>query len=339
VPIPGQDFFTKFMKALTIVGIVNNIFGIVQYIIKPGDDNFIGIYGRFTVTQNGLSLLNAILFVYYFFLYAQNRKTKYALLAAFFIICSVMGFYGAGMVAFLAAMIIYYLKFTLKKLIRFLFVVSLVILSVYFVMKLISPNTLQYNINIIKKFWTASVQNAPRKLQVFYNYGDAYLEHPVDLLFGSGPGTFNSRSAFMVGSPTYFDMIPLIKSENKPYYFINYSYTLWNEKVIRWYDGFMNQPFTSILALLGEYGLIFTFLLMSLLIRNYRYYTTRIQSQRKLSTSFVYAALYKFISIFILILIIIDNYIEYPETLALLITIVKLSEQQLKSELATATTV
>jgi hypothetical protein len=205
-------------------------------------------------------------------------------------------------------------------------------------MKLISPNTLQYNINILKKFWTASVQNAPRKLQVFYNYADAYLDHPVDLLFGSGPGTFNSRSAFMVGSPTYFDMIPIIKSEKKPYYFINYAYTLWNEKVIRWYDGFMNQPFTSILALLGEYGLIFTFLLMSLLIRNYRYYTTRIQSQRQLSTSFVHAGLYKFISIFILILIIIDNYIEYPETLALLITIVKLSEQQLKSQLGTSST-
>lgn len=331
-----KGHFDGFMKALAAVTILNDVFGIAQYIRNPGDDNFVGLYGQFTVSQNGLSLLNAVLFFYYLLLFFEKRRKKYAFLAGFFIVCSIMGFYGAGMIAFIASMVIYYMKFTLKKLIKFLFLMSVVILSIYFVMKIISPKTLQYNINIIKKFWTASTTNAPRKLKVFYNYGDAYLKNPVDLFLGSGPGTFNSRSAFMVGSPTYFNMVQFIKSEEKPYYFFNYAYPLWNEQVITWYDGFMNQPFTSILALLGEYGLISTVFLFIFLIRNYRRVNRQSRNLGYRYNVSIPASIFKFTSIFTLSLIVIDNYIEYPEIIALLITISKLSEQSIKPEFSDA---
>src|SRR5688572_6366430 len=89
------------IQALTIVGIINNIFGIIQYAMNPGDDNFVGVYGQFTVSQNGLSLLNGLLSFYYFLLY-QDSKNKWHLgLSFFFIVCCVMGFYGAGMMALL----------------------------------------------------------------------------------------------------------------------------------------------------------------------------------------------------------------------------------------------
>ncbi|HTQ65118.1 MAG TPA: hypothetical protein VMI12_09990 [Puia sp.] len=333
VPAPNESHLQKFMKAVTIVAAINDIAGIIQYILNPGDDNFVGIYGRFTVSQNGLALINSVLFFYYFILYGKTKKIAHILLASFFIVCSVMGFYGAGMMVLLATLMIFYFKFTLKNILKFIFFLSLIGVSVYFLMKMISPKTLEYNINIIQKFLVFDPQRSPRKMVIFYNYAKEYFAHPLDFLFGSGPGTFNSRSAFMVGSPSYFNA-PILKSDHHPFYFINFAYTLWNPEVVTPYDGFMNQPFTSILALLGEYGFIVTGFLFFLIFYNYRKFNRitniRIQGRNKpLAGSFI-----RFLTIFMVLLIIIDNYIEYPETIALFIVLIKLCESSLKANLA-----
>jgi hypothetical protein len=319
------------MKAIAIVAFFNNIAGIIQYIVNPGDDNFVGIYGRFTVSQNGLALINSILFFYYFILYGKTKKIVHLLLAAFFIISSIMGFYGAGVMVLLGTLIIFYFKFTLKNILKFIFFLSLIGVSVYFLMKAISPKTLDYNINIIQKFLVFDVQRSPRKMVIFYSYAKEYLAHPLDFLLGSGPGTFNSRSAFMVGSPSYFNA-PLLKSGKHPFYFFNFAYTLWNPAVVTPYDGFMSQPFTSVLALLGEYGFIVTVLLFVLIFFNYRRFN-RISNYRKQGAGKPIAgALFRFLTIFIVLLIIIDNYIEYPEIIALIIVLIKLCESALKAE-------
>lgn len=320
----------KFMVALSIIAAINDVVGIMQYIARPNDDVFTGIYGSFTVSQNGLALINSILFFYYFLLYGETKKFIHILLSVFFIICSVMGFYGAGMMVLFASLMIFYFKFTLKNIIRFIFLLGLIGIAVYFLMKSISPNTLEYNINIIKKFLIFSPDRAPRKLVIFYNYVQAYFAHPLDLLFGSGPGTFNSRSAFMVGSPTYFNA-PVLKSEQHPYYFFNYAYTLWNPAVVTPYDGFMNQPFTSLLALLGEYGLIFTILLFFLIFHNYRKFNRVANSRVSAGARRLTGNFFRFVSIFMVLLIVIDNYIEYPETIALLIVFIKLCESELQT--------
>jgi hypothetical protein len=320
-----KPILQSLVQALTIVGIINNVFGIIQYARNPGDDNFIGIYGTFTVSQNGLSLLNGLLAFYYFLLYQDSKSKWHLVLGLFFIVCCVMGFYGAGMMALLLAILLYYFRFSFSNIVKLLIVGVLVISMVYLIMNLISPNTLDYNINILKKFWTASRENAPRKLIIVFNYFDAYLNHLVDFFFGSGPGTFNSRSAFMVGSPTYFNL-DLIKSESKPPYFLGYAYTLWNPTNVGPYDGFMNQPFSSLLALLGEYGFVFTFLLGILLVKNYR---NHISLSRGMPRQ-IYDKMYRFVTIYLVLLIVIDNYIEYPEISALLILIIKVCESQIK---------
>src|SRR5690606_26569475 len=140
--------------------------------------------------------------------------------------------------------------------------IALVSLAVvYYLIFLIKPNVIEYNVANIKKLTTFDLNRSPRKIISFYNYFTSYPRDAKDFLFGSGPGTFNSRSAFMVGSPSYFDKVGFFKDEDQPYYFKNYAYTLWNESNTSqalYLDGFRNQPFSSILAFLGEYGFIFT---------------------------------------------------------------------------------
>ena len=197
-------------------------------------------------------------------------------------------------------------------------------------MKAISPLTLDYNINIIKKFLDPTAANAPRKLIIFRNYFNAYPSNFADLLFGSGPGTFNSRSAFMVGSPSYFNA-EFIKSPEQPPYFRDYAYTLWNPSNTGPYDGFMNQPFTSILSLLAEYGLLITLGILYVVLKRFKYYINAGRTYAKQNDVTVEYKMYRFCSIFALLLLIIDNYMEYPEIIAFLLIIIKLSQQKLRT--------
>lgn len=324
------DYLRLFMIALTVVAIINNIAGIIQYCIRPNDDSFIGIYGRFTVTQNGLSIINTILFFYYLLLFQNTRRFIHLVLSGFFIFCSVLGFYGAGLMVLMLCLILFYMKINLKNIFSLFFGIIITGLLIILIMRIISPLTLEYNYNIINKFVHASAENAPRKLTIFYNYITGYFSHPVDLFLGSGPGTFNSRSAFMVGSPTYFN-VEFIKSANQPYFFQKYAYTLWNASNTGPYDGFMNQPFSSLLSFLGEYGLIFTGFVFGSLFRKFKYINGIARADKGKGNENIAGRFYRFLSIFCFLLIIIDNYIEYPEITILLVIIIKLCEDQVLS--------
>src|SRR4029079_8471753 len=112
--------------------------------------------------------------------------------------------------------------------------------------------------------------------------------------------TFNSRSAFMVGSPTYFQLFPMIKDDRQPYYFKNYAYTLWNANNTQkelYLDGFRNQPFSSVLAFLGEYGLIFTLAFFYLYYSYYRKVANIYDAQKKDAGLIVYMRFFKFMII------------------------------------------
>jgi hypothetical protein len=318
-----------FLAFLTVFAILNNLFGIVQYFRHPDDDQFIGIYGRFTVTQNGLSLLNGVLFFYYLQRYIRSKKILHLSATFFFLFSMVLGFYGAGLIVILMALGLFYARFTLKSVIRMALAFILIAGTVYFLMKTISARTLEYNVNIAKGFLKTSREEAPRKVGVFYNYYDLYTARPLSLVFGSGPGTFNSRSAFMVGSPSYFN-VNAIKSEKKPLFFENGAYTLWNPSNINQYTGFIAQPFTSFLAMLAEYGLIITLFVSWCLWKQYRYIMKLTQSREHIYGMLLYRRMYKFLVIFLLLLIIIDNYIEYPEVSALLLLLIKFTEQKLR---------
>jgi hypothetical protein len=327
-PVAGQSqHLHRFIVALSIIMVANNILGMFQYARLKHDDSFEGFYGTFTVSQNGLSIINSILFFYYFLLWRQVKEKWYLVLSIFFVVCSIMSFYGAGLMVFMATLAIYLFKPSLKNVIRFGLIFGIGVVALYVLMNVVSDRVLEYNMNILKKFWKGLTtgQDMPRKLAIFKNYYQAYSHQPVDLLFGSGPGTFNSRSAFMVGSPTYFN-VSFIKSAVQPYYFATEAYPLWNPSVITWYDGFMSQPFSSLLALLGEYGIIVTVFIGWVIAANYRRSMLRVARAVPTVQLNVAGGMIKFLTILLVLLLVIDNYMEYPEIVSLIILLIKLSE-------------
>lgn len=332
-PHERRPILRMLMDSLTFVAIVNDCVGVVQYIKAPNDDSFRGIYGAFTVSQNGLSIINALLFFYYLTRFQFQRGRLNLVLSIFFLLACMMGFYGAGLIVLIVSVLTAYLRMNRKQILRIAMAGAVLGAFLFFSMKLVSPKTLEYNIAIVKLFLDPASPRAPRKLTIFRNYAASYPHHPADLLFGSGPGTFNSRSAFMVGSPTYFSFTP-IKSLQQPPYFRDYAYPLWNASNTGPFDGFMNQPFSSLLSLLGEYGLLITGCIILLL--GWRFWQLNRSSAILPAGSPIHSdrLLYRFCCAYLAMLILIDNYMEYPEVIVLLIVVIKLSRGRLQAELA-----
>ena len=324
-----RDSLSTFIKCLTAVAFLNDGIGLVQIMINPqSDDSLLGIYTQFSVSVNGLMLLNTFLLFYYFVSYLYKKKTVYLIFALFFLGCSVLGFYGAGLVICLASFVLSFFQFRLKVVLRTFGVAVLSLASVYILLYLIKPVTLEYNIANLNKIVHPRLDGGPRKLISFYNYAVSYPKNAKDFLFGSGPGTFNSRSAFMVGSPSYFTEAPFIKDPYQPYYFQHYAYPLWNETntAQRLYlDGFRNQPFSSLLALLGEYGIVFTMVLALIYIRYYYRVAGLYEHCRENRDARVKWRFFKFLMILLPLLLLIDNYLEYPEIMLLILPGIKFS--------------
>ncbi len=321
------NLFSYAIYFLTIITLASNLVGLIQYINYPNDDSFAGFYGRFTVTQNGLSIINAILFYFYLKKYFSTDKPYNLVLSLIFGLSFIMGFYGGGVIVVIATLFVQSLEMKPARLLKTIALAAIVGLLVGGAIYMIRPQTLKYNLNILNRFSGKANGPVPRKLLSYKNYILSYKENIRDFLFGSGPGTFNSRSAFVVGSPDYFKVAGSFKSTDQPYYFKNYAYTLWNaSNTGRWNDGFMNQPFSSLLAFLGEYGLIFTIFFFIYYVKQHRTvmsYDIYDENKRLIKDT------YKFISVLLVFLLIIDNYAEYPEIYILLILLMKLAEKEI----------
>lgn len=323
-----EELLPQFMAVLSVVALLNNIAGFIQYFRNRSDDAFVGIYSTYSVSLYGLVILNLTLFAYYFSLFAQSKK-KWALYkSAFFLLSGIWGFYGAGLIAFIGAFILSFLSLRLKPIIKITFISVISLYLVYHFISWLRPEALYYYEVSAKRLVGIDKNERPRKLISFYNYASAYPEHPKDFLFGSGPGTFNSRSAFMAGSPDHFNALPFLKSDDQPYYFKHYAYTLWNKNNTSqalYQDGFRNQPFSSLLAFLGEYGLLFTVLLFWALADYYKR-VIRLAGKKPFSGPVWF---FKFLVFFLLLLLCIENYLEYPEVILLMLFSMKLTHIQL----------
>jgi hypothetical protein len=238
-----------------------------------------------------------------------------------------MAFYGGGLMMFIVALVLSHFTLSFSKIAGLTVKVTAVIVLLFFLIKSISPRTLEYNTEIISRFWKQEKDKMPRKLIAHSYYLQSYPKNIMDFLFGSGPGTYNSRSAFVISSPDYFREANAIKSEKMPSYFRNYAYSLWNARnTIQYQDGFMNQPFSSVLAFLGEYGFIFT---VAFIVLAYRQHLFVLSLNATGHDDALKKHVYRFVSIFFFLLLFIDNYAEYPEITITLILVLKLLEGSL----------
>jgi hypothetical protein len=210
----------------------------------------------------------------------------------------------------------------------------------------IKPQTFWYNYNnilIVKHYLEGSVSEKyadkiPRKLIVYKNYFNLYASDPILFLIGSGPGTFNSRTSFLLnGEYSKIKWVEKITAgSSRPHYASLGAYPLWNPKNMtsNLTNGTRNQPFSSIVSILAEYGFVFFLLLGVFLynkIKGVGDKAALVLKKKQMSVQIDHVKYLKLSSVFLFIGLFTENYIEYPEIILFYILCYKLVEMNIKS--------
>ena len=163
----------------------------------------------------------------------------------------------------------------------------------------------------VERFLTTKT---PRKILAFRSYFEKITNSKSNILLGIGPGTYNSRTSFLLnGEYTKNPIFKKISSE--PPLAVKYIYPLWNSKITYQYnDGTRNEPFSSFLSVLSEYGLIITLMLIYLLFKLYQR-VSKVDNRNKFFIQFIF--------LFFALNLMLENYVEYPEFFLLAIIIIK----------------
>lgn len=158
-------------------------------------------------------------------------------------------------------------------------------------------------------------ENDARKAMAFVNYKKIVTENPEVLLWGCGPGGYNSRTAFLINNDANNPFTFLI-GHAMPIYHLKYIYPLWNSSFVSQYeynDGSRNKPFSSCLSVLSEYGIIFFFVLYSFFLRIWH------KNIRAKWGTYRFSVLYD--SIFMFLMLFFDQWIETSEMVFVLLAI------------------
>lgn len=295
--------------------LLNGLIGYVQYLLNPGDDAAIGIYGRSGLGIHGLAVTYVIAAVAILATWRSRAATGVAIaLGTSFLSCT----YGMGLVSIAAGLAVATL---LTFGIHFRAVVkALALLAIAAgMLNYINPTAIRYNLESGRLVVTAIAgitaqadqsSVVPRKVLAWIGYGRLVADDPELLLFGLGPGTFNSRAAFMLNGD-YTSMSALPVSVTPAHERI--IRPLWNSEdlTLQFQDGSMNQPFSSVLGLLSEYGLVAFLCFCVAFIRLWGSTAACAMDRRN-------AFLTHFLFSFVAMIGLLDNILEYPEMIVVL---------------------
>lgn len=264
--------FSQILKWYNIVLIVVDVLGLLFYIKTGGGDEFGTAYGRHFQYVSGLAMMNTFPIVYYLIkiLELKQRERKDIYYLAFFFTSFILCLFGLGCICLALAIGIYILfKINIKSII---YVIIGVLLVGYLLVK--NNSTLEYNLMNIE-FAIDAMHNNPaqadnaRKVTMFYNYYRFVEEEPLQAIIGVGGGGFNSRIATLLNDESD-NLFTSFLGHHMPEFYVKYIYPLWNFRVTsfeEYTDGTRNKPFSSLVGLLAEGGLIFFCIYMYLWIR------------------------------------------------------------------------
>ena len=324
-----EVFFKYFAIVLTVVNISAFIYAaIVLSSAAYPDDVFTGLYGKSGFGSHSLSIINLAVSIYFF------QKSQFKSFA-FFLICGVLGFYGLGIVVFAIAVFLYNIPFLLKK--ALLIFKGFILLSlVVWVIYLVNPKNINYIMLNFKDFQDVFVSyNHDHEMKRALNYERTYAPRYIvfvdgtrqlyfsDLkvfLIGTSPGTYNSRTAFYLNGDFIQNEFVKKHFSLRTTYHENYVFPILNRKLLqtrRWNDGTRNQPFSSIISILLEYGFIIGFLFFYILYKRIKKVIKQTETQE--TKNFI-----RFLALFLVVLLFFQNYFEYPEIILFFVIVFKL---------------
>jgi len=277
-----KELFWKYsLKILIIVNLSALItFSIVHFqdsFISPVamdllDDSFYGLYGKSGLGGHVLSIINIIYAIRYFFI--GNRQ-----IGILFLVFSILGFYGLGLVLTIISLTIIFRKYLLAKInFKYLLMAITLLVSGVFLIKSVNPKNYEYIKNsvfsfvVVKDFdYKVEMHKAnnlqttsiPRKLTFIIGTFNRIKEDPYILFFGTSPGTYNSRVAFLLNGDLSKTKLLKDNIRKRPPFHQSDVYPLFNTKttLVPWMGGTRNQPFSSIISVFIEYGVILGFLI------------------------------------------------------------------------------
>ncbi len=339
---PRSSFhLDQFMKITGYVLIAVNISAFIYYffLIDPSvanqEDSFTGFYGKAGFGSHSLSIINMTYALYAVY----NRRTR---LFFFFLFSGIMGFYGLGLMVLLATLGIMYFSNLLRYFRQFI----VGILGVVAV-GLIIATTNAKNFNYIEKNLSEAFQvfeaydyeaekaeaeafkvtQVPRFITFVYGSVNRLLHSPKVLLLGASPGGYNSRVAFYFNGDFVQNEYLKYNYRYRTRYHSEDVFPLLNWELLKrpYNDGTRNQTFSSVLAVIMEYGIIagagFLLLIFS-----------RAGKIRRQSAG-SHAEFLRFLSIYLLMILLVQNYLEYPEVIMPIALMFKMAEMDNRAKL------
>jgi len=333
-----KAYFNSFIKIFSYFLVVVNISAAIYAVLVLAtadypEDVFTGLYGKGGFGSHSLSVINFLMATYYFF----EKKYKNF---AFFFVCGILGFYGQGLFIYVIAFGLVILPYLLKNVATTLKIVFIAV-SFFSVVYLINPANFKYiRVNIAYAELIFEEYDYEYEIEKMKDHRRTYIPRYITFLDGSrrlffsdakvfflgtSPGTYNSRVAFYLNG----DFI-----QNKTYkklfnyqteYHHDYVLPILNRKYLAntmWNDGTRNQPFSSLVSVLLEYGFIFGSIILFLFFSSIR--RVRKATSRRESSNFV-----KFIFYYCLILFLFQYYLEVIEIVFPMLLMVKLIEVDL----------
>lgn len=191
----SEKRYGYFVSAMTlIVGIIDFI-GYFTYAYYRTEDEFGIPYGHHFNNVHGLSILNAILFFFFFTKYMREKHKRDLYLMLYFVASFIMCFYGVGLFILLITMAMYFIpKMKLKMVLSFSAMAVMGFLLIWYA----NRRNIEYIRTQLSHFETTSEQT-PRKIQFLYTYLDRISESSlIEKTIGFGPGSYNGRIAFLL---------------------------------------------------------------------------------------------------------------------------------------------
>ena len=254
---------SDFILLSTLILVIVNGIGIIYSFMSLRDPDAMGFpYGRHFSSQNGLALINALMFIYYFNMYWSVKIQNYLYLSFFFLLSFALCECGLAMVCLLLAIIISLNKnFKIKYIIYSS--VGIIILSLIIFYNSVNMG---YYVDSITKVINSNIWESDfRKIVAFLNYSNIIDDKPYYLLFGFGPGGYNGRVSFLLNTDSD-NIFTTMMGHSMPYYHLKFIHPLWDKSildVLSFNDGSRNKPFSSFLSLLAENGILLLLKLVS----------------------------------------------------------------------------
>ena len=262
-PICSLDkriLYSRLARPALLLLLFVDILGLIYRVINGGPDDYGWAYGLHYEGVHGLAMINIFVFLWYVMKLLYGHLTKKDWLVFAIIAVSVVGCgYGLGIIClFLAfAVIIFRLGGRKALLVAFLLLVGL-----YGVWK--SP-LFEYE----RKNVTWVVENANvRKVTMFREFYSLVKTDRQVMIIGTGPGGYNSRSTLLLSGDNR-NFVNKILGNIEPVYYKKYIYPLWNRTFVSMAahtDGTRNKPFSSMVSIWAEQGILFFLLFIGLYI-------------------------------------------------------------------------